>query len=384
MLKKPNHSKILQNYYNSFRVIIRLIAKLDLVLYQSVIIEGMTFFSKITKKLNRAVGIDLGSAITRIWVEGKGLVLTEPSLLAVDVASQKVIAVGKQAALMRGRVAQGTEVLAPIQAPKITDDILLKALLKSFLAKVNEQAYLFNPSVLVSISSSFYPAMRQVLLEVLMDLGVREVMMINQALAAAIGAGVIVGDASGSFVFQLGAGAVEVAGLSLGKVVNQQHSMLAGNSIIQELIYWFASKQNLKISEVLAENILRQAVSLQPHLLRSINIPGLDTNTGEPAERRVIASEMNPLITRYGQEYLSLVKKVLGGTSPDLTVDIIEKGLLLSGGLAQLDGLEEYMTQGLGVPAYMIDEPELAVIKGVGRALEQLDQIQLNPLYSLQ
>lgn len=343
----------------------------------------MTFFSKITKKLNRAVGIDLGSSTTRIWVEGKGLVLEEPSLLAVEMVSQKVIAVGKKAALMRGRVAQGIEVLAPVQAPKFTDDTLLKALLKSFLATVNDQVYLFNPSVLVSISSSFYPAMRQVLLEVLVDLGVGEVMMIDQALAAAIGAGVKVADASGAFVLQLGAGAAEVTGLSLGKVVNQQHSLMAGNSLIQELIYWFASQQNLKISEVMAKKILCQVGSLCSRSIRSVSVPGLEHNSSEPAERRVIASEINPLIVRYALEYVSLVKQVLGGTSPDLTVDIIEKGLLLSGGLAQLDGLEEYLTQGLAVPVYLVDEPERAVVKGIGTVLEQLDQIQLNPLYSL-
>jgi len=245
----------------------------------------MKLFSNITKTLNRSVGIDLGSANTRIWVQDKGLLLNEPTLIAIDQTNNKVVAVGKQAASMRGRAGSSIKIFSPVQAPKFTDEQLLKAMLKLFLAEVSNQVYFFSPTILVSLSGSFYPSMKQVLTKVLVELGAGEVILIDQALAGAIGAGVPMTDSSGSFVLQMGAGVVEVAGLSLGKVVDYAHSNAGGFLLNEEIIYWFLTKHKIKISEDIAGKVLQEAGTLATDEKRSIKIVGVDTKTGEPVEK---------------------------------------------------------------------------------------------------
>ena len=322
------------------------------------------------------MGIDLGSANTRIWVEEKGLLLSEPTLIAVDQSNNRVIAVGKQAAQMKGRADSSIKVFSPVQAPKFTDEQLLKAMLKLFLAKVSNQVYFFSPTILVSLSGSFYPSMKQVLTKVLIELGAGEVMLINQTLAAMIGAGVPMTDSSGSFVLQLGAGVVEVAGLSLGKVVDYACCNQGGLLLSEEIIYWFATTHKLKISEAIALKVLEQAGTLEKDEKRSIKVVGVDAKSGEPVEKIIFSDQLIEVLAEFGQGYLKLVKGMLSTASPDLTIDILDKGLFLSGGLAQLHGLEEYLTQGLKLPVFLTDEPELTVIKGVGLVLEHLDEFR--------
>ncbi len=336
----------------------------------------MNFFSKIIHSLNRSVGIDLGSSNVRIWVEGRGLIIDEPSLVAVDQINKKVVAVGKQAARMLGRVDDSIKVFSPILTPKFTDEELLKAMLKMFLAQVGDQVYFFSPTVVVSISDSFYPSMKDVLVKVLVEIGAGEVMLVDQTLAAVLGAGAPISDALGLFVLQMGEGVAETSAISLGKVVQSQSSFMAGSSLINEIIYWFTVNQKLAITRTLAKKVLTQIGSLMTDSKRSINITGLDVKSGEPLEKIVFSHELEAVFFEYGRVYVKLVKKLLANISPDLTVDVLDKGLLLSGGLANLYGIEDYLTKELRVPVSAVDEPELAAIQGVGVVIDHLDEFR--------
>lgn len=339
-------------------------------------------FSKITRSLNRAVGIDLGSGSTRIWVEGEGLVLEEPSMIAVEQNTGRVIAVGKQAAKMKGRVKESIVIHSPVKAPKFTDEELLKAMLKLFLSKVSSQVYFFSPTILVSLSGSFYPSMLDVLARVLTNLGAGEVLTIDQSLAAVIGSGVPVADTSGSFVLQMGSGVVEAAGLSLGKVVESVFDFRAGLSLEQELIDWFAREQQLKISSEIAHKVITQAASFDPEAKRSDEIVGQEIKSGALQQKRVLSSDLNPLLAEFAENYQQLVKKLLAIVSPDLTVDILDKGLLLSGELAQIHGIERMLSSTLKMPVFAVDEPGQAAIKGVGVVLDHLDEFKQSLSYS--
>lgn len=336
----------------------------------------MNFFSKITHSLNRSVGIDLGSGNLRIWVEGKGLLLDEPSLVAVDLTNNKVVAVGKRAASMLGRVDKSIKIYSPVLTPKFTDEKLLRAMLKMFLAKVSDQVYFFSPTVAVALSNSYYPSMKEILIKVLTEIGAGEVIIVDQPLAAVLGSGAPLSDALGLFVLQMGEGVVESSALSLGKVVKTKHSFKAGIRLINELIYWFATNQKLTISQTIARQFLINVGSFLPETKRSMSVTGLDVKTGEPLEKIVFSHELVDFFDEYGLEYVNLVKKLLSNISPDLTIDILDKGLLLSGGLANLHGIEEYLTKELRVPTFVVDDPDLAVVKGVGEIIDHLDEFK--------
>jgi len=188
----------------------------------------INIFSNINHNLNRSIGIDLGSSHTRVWAEGKGLIFDEPTMIAIEKDSKKVIAVGEQAAQMQGRIGESVKVFSPVLAPKLLDEEMLKALLKIVLARASEKVYFFSPTVLISLSGSYYPSMIEVLVKVLTELGAGEVLLVDQSLAALIGSGVPISDASGSFVLQLGEGVVEATGLSLGKVVARIATLVFG------------------------------------------------------------------------------------------------------------------------------------------------------------
>jgi len=326
-------------------------------------------------KLNRKLGIDLGSARTRIWVQDYGLIIDEPSLIAVDQATQKVIAVGEQAFKMKDRVSGQIQVFAPVQHPKITDDLLVKAMLKVFLQQASQQAYFFSPTMVLALPSNIYPVMREVLVKVLTELGANEVAVVDQTLASAIGAGVPVADASGTFVLQMGAQVIEATSLSMSKIVKTYASGQAGNMLCQDLIYWFKENKSLIISRNMAQAVLSKLGSFFSGEETMI-VSGLSVKDGSLQEIKTSAQEIAEVINSYGQAFADLAKKMLANIPPSLVVDIVDKGLMLSGGLAQLDGLEEYLTRKLGVPVFLADDPETCVIKGVGQVMKNLEEFQ--------
>lgn len=323
-------------------------------------------------RLSPQVAIDLGSNHTRVWSEELGQITTESTCLAVDQRTQKVLAIGKEAEAMEGRVASYIKVVYPIQQGIIHDAVAARAFLHLLLPQVLGRRHLFRPVVMVSVSAGAGVAYVQALTEVLYQVGAREVYTMTQPLAAAIGAGVPIADASGSFFIQLGAGRVEAAVISLGSSVLAESTQQAGNEFDQLLVNALKEQLGLEISHSTAEQLKQKVVTLSGRPRKWL-VSGRDVASAAPKELEVTSADLAAVTTTMANHWLKLLQKVLSQLPPELTVDAIDKGMLLSGGLSQLDGVDEWLVTKLGVPVSTIDEPEQAVIKGLRTALEHLD-----------
>ncbi len=326
--------------------------------------------------LVRRIGLDLGTQTTRIWTDKDGVVLHEPSCVALDTQNRKVIAVGSEALAMRGRVAEHIQIVFPIKNGVIYDPETAKIMVRLFLHSVLKTPYFFRPLMMASVPSGATAAQRQALRQVLKAVGASEVYTMSQPLAAAIGSGVPIADASGTFLMQLGYGVTESAIISLGSVVAKKMCFSAGESLITQLQSYIEDQVGLVVSFAMASKLLHQVASLAPTPQRQILVAGQDIATNSPREMTISAEILQSPVDVVVEEYVAMLKQLLSAIPPELTVDVIDKGMLLAGGLAQLHGLETTLVQRLGVAVTVVDEPELAVIKGLGVALENVELLK--------
>jgi rod shape-determining protein MreB and related proteins len=323
-------------------------------------------------ELTRKIGIDLGTARTRIWSDRDGVVVDQPSVVAVEKSTNRVIAVGDDAAAMIGRVNPEISLHFPVQQGKLYDSDVAQAMLRVWLQQVMHSRYFFRPVMMVSLPANSTQATRQVTADLCHAAGAREVYTISQPLAAAIGAGVPIADASGSFVMQLGAGCVEAAVISLGSIVLSESITQAGSEIDKHLQRYIKENLGLLISLKTAEKLKLQVATLLEKTGRKMLITGQDEAATSPKELEVTAEQIQAPILEYAGLQLACLKRLLSKLPPELTVDIIDKGMLLSGGLSGLHGLEAFLTSELGVPVAIVEDPKSSVIKGVGLALSNL------------
>lgn len=322
----------------------------------------------------RLVGVDLGTSRTRIWTDRGGFVLDEPSCLAVDSRSKKVIAVGEEAWEMQGRVGKYIEVKSPIKKGQVYDLDVATAMMKLFWEKAVGRN-LVNPIVMVNISASSTDVSEKITTKLFYNLGAKEVYTISQPLAAVIGAGVPIADASGGFILQMGAGVVEGAVISLGGMVAYESSFLAGEIADERIVLSLRKNQQIILGMHTAEKVKKEAGSVIDSV-QEISVGGKNLSHSSPQEIKVNSLMIAQPLTKLAIAYEGLLKKLLAKIPPELTVDIIDKGLLLSGGLSQMDGLEEFFIERLGIPVSVVEEPEDVVIKGIGTVLRHLDEFK--------
>lgn len=327
--------------------------------------------SKIFSSLVRQIGIDLGSDRVRLWTDRDGLVLDEASVLALESGSRKIIAVGDDAEEMTGRVGQNVQLIRPVVDGRITDLQFAQMMIKSLLQRVVKSAPLLSPSMMISTPVGSTTADRLVATRLLYNLGARDAYTIAQPLASSIGAGVPIADASGCFLLQLGSGVTEAVVVSLGSVVGRQSTHYAGNYMIHRLQYAIKKEYGLFISLASTKKVLSQLISLDGQE-RSEPLTGKDIKTERPKEVVVKNSALLPVVYQIIARYENLLKQMLSQVPPELTVDVIDKGLLLSGGVSQLEGLAAYLTARMGVPVSVVDEPDKSVIFGIATAMEHL------------
>lgn len=329
----------------------------------------------------RRIGIDFGTGNIRIWTDRDGLVLEQACILAVDRSNKKVLAVGNDASDMVGRVGSNVLLVNPVSEGRITDLKAAEVLIKSFVQQaVKKRSPLYNPLMMIGVTAGSSPAEQLVASRLLYNLGAKEAYTISQPLAASIGAGVPIADASGCFLLQMGAGVVEAAVVSLGSVVSKQSSNYAGQYLERRLQYVLKKEYGMVISGLKTSELLAKLVTLQ-NRERTQAVTGKDVKTDRPKEVLVKSSAIRPELQRVVGKYEELIKKLLSAVPPELTVDVIDKGLLLSGGLAQIDGLPEYFTNQIGVPVSVVDNPAEAAISGIGTALEHLELFKQSLAY---
>lgn len=322
----------------------------------------------------RLVGVDLGTSRVRIWTDKEGFVLDEPSCIAIDSRTQKVVAVGNEAFQMKGRVGKYIDVQFPIRRGQVYDFEIALAMMKLFWEKIIGRN-LVSPGVMVSIPSASTDVSEKITTKLFYSLGAKEVYTISQPLAAIIGAGVPIADASGGFILQMGAGVVEGAVISLGGVVGHESTFSAGEIADERIIVSLRKNQQVILGMQTAERVKEEVGSLVD-TSHEITVGGKDASRSSPKEIKIHSVMIAQPLTKMALMYESLLKKLLTKIPPELTVDIIDKGLLLSGGWSQLQGMEEFFIERLGIPVSVVEEPDQVVIKGIGTVLRHLDEFK--------
>jgi len=324
--------------------------------------------------LSKRIGIDLGTANSLVYLAGEGIVMNEPTVVAVGLGDDKVVAVGNEAKEMLGRTPGNIMASRPMRDGVIADYRVTEAMLRYFLSRIGGRGMLFKPEVLISVPAGVTQVERRAVYNAAMSAGARVVYMIDEPLAAAIGAGVPIGDASGNMILDMGGGAAEAAVISLGGVVVSRSVRVAGNKIDEVIAGYVRRRHNLIIGEQTSEAVklkIGSAVPLKKE--ERMEVKGRDSVTGLPKNIELSSTEVTEAMNQPLNKIIEMVKRVLEEVPPELSSDIIDKGLVMSGGTAQLRNFDRMMTEQTNVPAFVAEEPMLCVVKGTGVALENLD-----------
>lgn len=324
--------------------------------------------------LRKNIAIDLGTANTLVWVAGEGIVANEPTVVAVSVDDNKVVAVGEEAKKMLGRTPESLVANRPMREGVIADYQVTEAMLRYFIGKVIGKYSFFKPNVMVCVPAGCTQVERRAALDATLSAGAAKAYLIDEPLAAAIGAGIPVSAPSGHMIVDSGGGSTEAAVISLGGVVVHKSVRVAGNKLDEAIIGYIKKKHNLVIGDSTAEEIkmkIGSAVALDKE--ERMEISGRDLVFGLPRTVVVTSTEITEAIRSVVIQMIGAVKAVLEDTPPELAADIIDKGIVMSGGTCTLRGFDKFMTEETGVPAHLADEPLLCVVRGTGLVLENIE-----------
>ncbi|MEK7550879.1 MAG: rod shape-determining protein [Patescibacteria group bacterium] len=324
--------------------------------------------------LRKNIAIDLGTANTLVWVAGEGLVVNEPTVVAISADDNKVVAVGEEARKMLGRTPEALIASRPMRDGVIADYQITEAMLKYFISKVVGRFQFFKPEVMVCVPAGCTQVERRAALDATLSAGAAHAYLIDEPLAAAIGAGIPVSAPSGHMIVDIGGGSTEAAVISLGGVVVHKSARVAGNKIDEAIQNFLKKKHNLIIGDSTSEEIkLKIGSAITPIKEEKLEISGRDLVFGLPRSVTVGSSEVSEAIRPVLLQIIGAVKGVLEDTPPELASDIIDKGIVMSGGTSTLRNFDKLMTQETGVPAHVADEPFLCVVRGTGLVLENIE-----------
>lgn len=324
--------------------------------------------------LSKRLGIDLGTANSLVWLAGKGLVLNEPTVVAVSTDDNRVVAVGNEAKTMLGRTPGNITASRPLRDGVIADYQITEAMLRYFIEKVCGRAFFFKPEVMICVPVGVTQVERRAVLDATISAGAKVAYLIDEPLAAAIGAKIGVAQPSGSMIFDSGGGASEAAVISLGGVVVHKSIRMAGNRIDEAISSYLRKKHNLIIGEQTAEEVklkIGSAELLSKEETREVK--GRDSILGLPKMVVVTSTEVTEAIRPVLTLIINMIKSVLEETPPELASDIIDKGIVMSGGTSLLRNFDKMMTLQIGVPCHVAEDPLLCVVRGTGIALENID-----------
>lgn len=322
----------------------------------------------------KKIGIDLGTANSLVYVPGRGIVINEPSVVAVSVWDNTILAVGNDAKEMIGRTPDSIVAHRPLKDGVIADYRVAEAMIRYFVNKVSGRFRLFKPEVMVSVPAGITSTERRAVIQATMNAGAKAAYVVKEPILAAIGAGVPINSPSGNMIVDIGGGTTEVAVISLGGIVSSASTRVGGDKIDAAISQYIKNKYNLAIGERTAEDIKISIGSALPmEEEESYEIRGRDLMTGLPKNIEVKSNEITHAISDQLKDILYTVKVVLRETPPELSADVMDKGMILSGGGALLKNLDQLVTEATGVPAYVAEEALLCVARGTGIALENLD-----------
>ncbi|MBW7955768.1 rod shape-determining protein [Patescibacteria group bacterium] len=319
------------------------------------------------------IAIDLGTSRVRIWGKQAGFVVDDDTAVAVDTTTQKVVAVGREAVEMSGRVGTHIQVIRPVTPQGIQESEVVIAMLQAMMQKVFRLGLFFRPVMMISIHSHLGDPERQLLVDTLLRVGAREVYVVDEVLAAAIGTGVPVADASGSLFLHLGAGVTEAGMISLGSVVTSRSSRFAGNAVSKSVQQFLREEYGVSVGLSRAEALKQQLLGSGGRVSRQVRVAGQSLSTKAPVEVLVDVSKLVTLLDPVISESAELTRKLLEKVPPELAQDVLDKGMLVSGGSAQLVSLPSRLSEQLGFPVSVVDDPAKVVILGMSQILSNLD-----------
>lgn len=323
------------------------------------------------------IGIDLGTASVLVYVRGRGIVLREPSVVAINKDTGRIIAVGTEARRMLGRTPGNIVATRPLREGVIADFDVTEKMLRYFITKVGARRYLFRPRIMVCIPADVTGVEERAVRQAAIQAGARQAYVIEEPMAAALGAGLDVSQASGSMVVDIGGGTTDVAVLSLGGIVCANSVKVGGDKFDEAIVRYVRREFNLLIGERTAEEVKLEVGTayLRRAQERSVSIRGRDVMTGLPRAVEVSTIQIWEAIQEPLQAVLDVVKNVLERTPAELAADLVDKGIILTGGGALLHGLDHLITQETGLPAILADDPISCVAIGTGRALSMLNYL---------
>ena len=322
----------------------------------------------------KKIGIDLGTVNTLVFIPGRGIILNEPTVVAISPHNNAVLAIGVEAQTMIGRTPENIIAKKPMRDGVIADYRITEAMLRYFIQKSLGRFQLIKPEVLVTVPSGSSSTERRAVIDATINAGARAAFIVKEPVLAAIGANIPINSASGNLIMSIGGGTTEVAVISLGGIVTSHSRRVGGNKLDQSIIDYLKRRHNLAIGERTAERIkieVGSALPVKDEL--HIGVRGRDILTGLPRNINISTNEIVGAISERLKEIIQAVKLVLSQTPPELSADIMDKGIILSGGTALLRNFDELMIKATGVPAYVAEEPLFCVAKGAGLVLENLE-----------
>ena len=327
----------------------------------------MAFFSK-------KIGIDLGTANTLVFIPGKGVVLNEPSVVAVSEQDNKVLAVGNEAKLMIGRTPESVIAYRPMKDGVIADARVTEVMLRYYMGKAMGSWSIWKPEVMVSVPAGVTSTERRAVIDATMRAGAKRAYVVKEPILAAIGAGIPIQEASGRMICDIGGGTTDVAVISLGGIVSSTSVKVAGNKVDYAIVDYIKKTYNLGIGDKTAEDIkinIGSAIPVEEEL--SMVIKGRDFLTGLPRSVEIKTNEVVKAISKELREMIKAIKDVLQETPPELASDIIDNGIMMTGGTSMLRNFPELVFRRTGVKAVLAEDALYCVAKGTGIALEHLD-----------
>jgi rod shape-determining protein MreB len=338
-----------------------------------------TFFKRLHNMgfpfLSNDLGIDLGTANTLIYVRGRGLLIDEPSVVAIDKSTKKVVAIGLEAKRMLGRTPGEIEAIRPMKDGVIADFDLVEQMLKYFIRKVQKYRFYFRPRAVIGVPSGITEVEKRAVVDSAESAGVREVHLVAEPMASAIGMGIPVNEPSGNMVIDIGGGTAEIAVLALNGMVCDMSVRIGGDEMDDAIVSYLKKTYNLLVGESTAEQIKIQigsAFPLEDEL--EMEVKGRDLVAGIPKTLRITSTEIRDALNEPISTIIEAVKQALEQTPPELSADILDKGIIMTGGSSLLRGLDERLRQETNLPVNVIDEPLTCVARGALKIIEDLDK----------
>lgn len=318
------------------------------------------------------MGIDLGTANTLVYVKGRGVVLQEPTVVAIDKETNNIFAVGTEAKQMVGRTPGNIVAVRPLKDGVIADFDVTEKMLRYFISKAGKNVGVLSPRLIIGVPSGVTEVEKRAVMDAGLQAGAREVFLIEEPMAAAIGAGLQVEEPAGNLIVDIGGGTTEVAVISLGGIVSSRSVRVAGDEMNEAIVHYIKRNYNLMIGERTAEDIKKEIGSAYPDgKTETKEVRGRDLLTGLPKTINISSQEIHEALSEPVSSIVEAVKLTLERTPPELAADILDKGIVMSGGGSLLRGIDRLLSEETGMPVQVAEDPLTCVARGTGMALEK-------------